>query len=283
MAKRRADKEMNHDNWEDDDEDEEPGQFKQAHPEEMKRRVIKIGRRSATNTPSPFSKLTFGDVNGTSNPPEFLGKLKSLNDCLVRWMKQHMENSPYCDFTPVFNDYQRHLQELKQKYHAAKSPKTTGFKSLPKLSLTVDSVHNSTGTTLETGEEAYVPPKNEFTAVQEEGAIYSKRCKLFYKKDNVYVDRGVGTLYLKPMDGKHQLLMRADTNLGNILLNILLVPALPVSRLGNNNVALVCVPNPPIPNSEGPTTLLLRVKTAQDADQLRETIDRLKETCVLQK
>ncbi|CAN8026519.1 unnamed protein product, partial [Ixodes persulcatus] len=105
------------------------------------------------------------------------------------------------------------------------------------------------------------------------------RCKLFHKKGDGYVERGVGTLHVKPLNGRHQLLLRADTSLGNILLNILLAPSLPVSRVGKNNVALVCVPNPPMdPNdtSPAPTTLLLRVRTAEDADELRDTLNRYK-------
>lgn len=40
------------------------------------------------------------------------------------------------------------------------------------------------------------------------------RCKLYYQKDGQWVDRGVGNLHLKPCEGKTQLLVRADTNLG---------------------------------------------------------------------
>lgn len=43
----------------------------------------------------------------------------------------------------------------------------------------------------------------------------SFRCKLFYKKDNTYVERGVGMLHLKKTkDGKTQVVIRADTSLG---------------------------------------------------------------------
>lgn len=45
------------------------------------------------------------------------------------------------------------------------------------------------------------------------------------------MDKGVGMLHLKSADnGKTQLLVRADTNLGNILLNILLNPDIPTTR-----------------------------------------------------
>lgn len=44
------------------------------------------------------------------------------------------------------------------------------------------------------------------------------RCKLFYKKDNEFKEKGIGTLHLKPTaNQKTQLLVRADTNLGGYL------------------------------------------------------------------
>ena len=70
-----------------------------------------------------------------------------------------------------------------------------------------------------------------FLQVVEDDALYSKRCKLFYKKDDKFVDKGLGMLYLKKTDsGRTQLLVRADTNLGNILLNIILNKDIPTSR-----------------------------------------------------
>lgn len=41
------------------------------------------------------------------------------------------------------------------------------------------------------------------------------RCKLFYKKEQSYSEKGVGTLHLKPTDdGRVQLIIRAGTALG---------------------------------------------------------------------
>ncbi|KAM7293469.1 nuclear pore complex protein Nup50 isoform X1 [Ixodes scapularis] len=357
MAKRRADKEINHDNWDNDDEEEaeDPGKFKQADTDELKRRVIKVGRRSVSNSPaasSPFANFGFGSAapkpaappsllpNGSAEAkeapslsnPKFLGKLKSLNECLVHWLQKHLDSNPYRDFTPVFRDYERHLKEIRSEASSLPSLSTSsslssstasgvstggitfnfntgsqaskvdlpgssaistsksisGFSNLgtpaaskPTFSFTLAATAPTA--TQENSEdpedEKYVPPKNEFVAVEEKDALYSKRCKLFHKKGDGYVERGVGTLYVKSLNGRHQLLLRADTSLGNILLNILLAPTLPVSRLGKNNVALVCVPNPPMdPNetSPAPTTLLLRVRTAEDADELRDTLNRYK-------
>ncbi|XP_052799882.1 nuclear pore complex protein Nup50-like isoform X2 [Mya arenaria] len=119
-------------------------------------------------------------------------------------------------------------------------------------------------------EDGYVPPVVETVEHKEEGSLYSKKCKLFYQKDGEWKDRGVGFLHLKKTDGKAQLLVRADTTLGNILLNIRLVDTTPMSRQGKNNVNLMCVVSPPIPKmpEDKPIPMLIRVKTGDDADEL---------------
>ncbi|XP_063238209.1 nuclear pore complex protein Nup50 [Bacillus rossius redtenbacheri] len=116
------------------------------------------------------------------------------------------------------------------------------------------------------------PPEPAATPVVEEGAVYSKRCKVFVKKAGSYQDRGVGTAFIKPVvDGtKTQLVVRADTVLGNVLLNTLVSAAVPIQRVGPNNVAVVCVPTPD--EKPPPTTVLLRVKTAADADELHDSL-----------
>ncbi|XP_054998554.1 nuclear pore complex protein Nup50 [Sorex araneus] len=124
-------------------------------------------------------------------------------------------------------------------------------------------------------EDSDEPPKVTVTEVKEEDAFYSKKCKLFYKKDNEFREKGVGTLHLKPAaNQKTQLLVRADTNLGNILLNVLIPPNMPCTRTGRNNVLIVCVPNPPLDekNPSAPATLLVRVKTGEDADELHAVL-----------
>lgn len=114
------------------------------------------------------------------------------------------------------------------------------------------------------------PPKVEFTPVEEKDSIYSKRCKLFVKADGNFSDRGIGTLHIKKVDTKVQVLVRADTSLGQILLNIILNEAVPVQRMGKNNVMMVCVPTPE--TKPPPTSVLLRVKTGEEADELYETL-----------
>ncbi|KAK9526005.1 hypothetical protein VZT92_016665 [Zoarces viviparus] len=127
-------------------------------------------------------------------------------------------------------------------------------------------------------EESEEPPKPEVKEVKEDDAFYSKKCKLFYKKDSEFKEKGVGTLHLKQTDGNVQMIIRADTNLGNILLNILLQASMPCTRVGKNNVMVVCVPNPAVDdkNPGSPVPLLIRVKTAEDADLLHKTLEEKK-------
>ncbi|XP_076016026.1 nuclear pore complex protein Nup50 [Genypterus blacodes] len=128
-------------------------------------------------------------------------------------------------------------------------------------------------------DESDEPPKPEVKEVKEEGAFYSKMCKLFYQKDSGYKEKGVGTLHLKPTaEGKTQMVIRAHTNLGNILLNILLQSSMPCSRVGKNNVLVVCVPNPAVDdkNPMSSVPMLIRMKTSEEADELLKTLEEKK-------
>ncbi|CAL4097918.1 unnamed protein product [Meganyctiphanes norvegica] len=124
------------------------------------------------------------------------------------------------------------------------------------------------------------PPKVIVNEVKEDDAIYEKKCKLFYMKEKEYVERGLGTLFLKKAEEKTQLIIRANTNLGNILLNIIVGPSIgAMMRVGKNNVMIVCIPNPPIdPKSDNktPVKMLLRVKTSEDADALLKVLEEHK-------
>uniref|UniRef100_A0A673H9J0 Nuclear pore complex protein Nup50 n=1 Tax=Sinocyclocheilus rhinocerous TaxID=307959 RepID=A0A673H9J0_9TELE len=131
----------------------------------------------------------------------------------------------------------------------------------------------------ENGEQSEEPPVPVVKEIKEKDAFYSKKCKLFYKKDGEFKEKGVGTLHLKMVaESKLQLLVRADTNLGNILLNIMVPSSMPCSRTGKNNMMVVCVPNPPVDdkNPSTPVPVLIRVKTAEDADELHRILQEKK-------
>lgn len=79
---------------------------------------------------------------------------------------------------------------------------------------------------------------------------------------------------LVPGAGLPDLVIFVSLNAGNILLNVLIPPNMPCSRTGKNNVLIVCVPNPPVDekNAAAPVTMLIRVKTSEDADELHRVL-----------
>ncbi|XP_062134654.1 nuclear pore complex protein Nup50 [Drosophila sulfurigaster albostrigata] len=161
---------------------------------------------------------------------------------------------------------------------AGESAASSGFSfTSPSTTFSFGNVKPPTAAAIEAAEAANAedeedtPPKVEFNKVVEDDATFSKRCKVFVKKDKDFADRGVGTLYLKPVkdSDKTQMLVRADTNLGNILINLILSKGLPCQRMGKNNVMMVCVPTP---EESKAMSILLRVKTSDEADELLEQI-----------
>jgi len=125
------------------------------------------------------------------------------------------------------------------------------------------------------------PPKEEIKQVVEDDAIHSVRCKLFYMKNKEFKEKGLGMLYLKKVadsEDKTQLVLRAETNLGNILLNIMLTKQMNLEKR-KNCVQFVCIPNPEIPGIEAgnPTTMLVKVKNVDQAsileDEMKKRID----------
>merc|ERR1711953_1596475 len=274
---------------------------------------------------------------------EYLSNLKALNVQVCQWIKTHIEKNPYVFLTPVFKDYEKHLEELEEKSdsdgkeekstsnsdsasnkpllgglfgHAASSEKaaepvkfgsgSVGFASSSSAtpSFTFGSTNpeggtkgfsfgnssaaaNSTGFTFGSGttttdnkttgdndeEESDEPPKVEVKEVAEDDAYHSVRCKLFYKKEKEFKEKGLGMLHLKKVDKKTQMIVRAETNLGNILLNILVGDSLNITKR-KNNLQFGCLPNPPIPGMpEGPAIMLLKVKDSLMADELEQKLN----------
>ncbi|CAG9762074.1 unnamed protein product [Ceutorhynchus assimilis] len=120
------------------------------------------------------------------------------------------------------------------------------------------------------------PPKVEFKAVVEQDSIYTVKCKVFVKKGDSFVDKGVGNLYLKPIENseKVQLIVRANTNLGGLLLNFILSESVPTKRMSKRDVMLVAIATPD--SKPPPTPVLLRVKSPEEADDLLKVLEKHK-------
>uniref|UniRef100_G3RM91 Nuclear pore complex protein Nup50 n=1 Tax=Gorilla gorilla gorilla TaxID=9595 RepID=G3RM91_GORGO len=253
MAKRSAEKELTDRNWDQEDEAEEMGTFSVASEEVLKNRAIKKAKRSNVG----FESDTGGAFKGFKGlvVPSGGGRLSGFGSGAGGKPLEGLSNGNNITSAPPFASAK-----------AAADPKVA-FGSLAANGPTtlVDKVSNP-----KTNGDSQQPSSS--------GLASSKACvgcKLFYKKDNEFKEKGIGTLHLKPTaNQKTQLLVRADTNLGNILLNVLIPPNMPCTRTGKNNVLIVCVPNPPIDekNATMPVTMLIRVKTSEDADELHKIL-----------
>ena len=131
--------------------------------------------------------------------------------------------------------------------------------------------HTETGSQL-TASESQVSQSEEV----DDDSLLSVRAKLFYKKGDSFTELGVGQLRVQQVGSGSsgvRLLLRNDTKLGTILLNVRVTADIPVTVKGNN-VFVVCVPNPPLSKEDpsSPVTYLLRVKTAQTASDLLKTL-----------
>ncbi|XP_062990434.1 nuclear pore complex protein Nup50 isoform X2 [Elgaria multicarinata webbii] len=265
MAKRVAEKELTDRNWDQEEETEEVGTFSVASEEVLKNRAIKKAKRRNVGfesesggafkgfkgfvLPSGVGGFS-GFGNGTGTKP--LGGLSNGSSSITH------------------NSSLTNLKTAAETQPTFSSVVSSGSVNNVVVQKKPASVEANGG-----DEEEEEPPKVVVNEIKEEDAFYSKKCKVFYKKDNEFKEKGVGMLHLKPAENqKTQLLIRADTNLGNILLNILVPPKMPCSRTGKNNVLIVCVPNPPVDekNATIPVPMLIRVKTSEDADELHNIL-----------
>ena len=59
----------------------------------------------------------------------------------------------------------------------------------------------------------------------------------------------------------------------------MLTSSVPLAKQGKNNVSMVCVPNPPVDlkaDAQKPVPMLIRVKTSDDADELLNKLNEMK-------
>lgn len=117
-----------------------------------------------------------------------------------------------------------------------------------------------------------LPPKQQDVNITEDGAVYEKKCKVYFKKNGNFVDHGVGFLFVKLVgdEQKCQVIVRANNQLANVIVNTLLNSSIPVQKTGKNNVMIICCPTP----ESQPTSILLKVKTAEDAEELLNVLKK---------
>ncbi|GAA57100.1 nuclear pore complex protein Nup50 [Clonorchis sinensis] len=329
MAKRRADVELNQDNWDTELEAKETGTFQRAEPSSLtSRKILSVKSRRSVDYEKYLKELNEKFV------PESPDKSSSKSDQEKPITITHPLNSNGLGSTnpvstifpnkPAESDLNKVTTQA-TTFQPCVSTSSDGGTTKPAFSFSFPPISSSTSqplfkfgpsipcatpfvpasnassvTTNPTDEgifynvaihtdnyldnEEYQPPKPVVREIKEEGSVFSVKCKLFYKLDSEWKERGVGNLFIKPIsDGKFQLLVRADTNLGNILLNILMTKDIPV-KLQKNNLTLVCIPSPPLPLPQSkqsgddgnpkPIPMLLRVKSEESASELLKQFDK---------
>ena len=50
-----------------------------------------------------------------------MSQLKALNETVSKWIKDHVDQNPYCILTPIFTDYKTHLTEIEKKHGSGES------------------------------------------------------------------------------------------------------------------------------------------------------------------
>lgn len=250
---------------------------------------------------APTVTMTTQGSNSTLNNT-YLQQLRSLNVSVSEWIGQHVTDNPFVDLTPIFRDYESHLKTIDTKYKTQSSVIPPAATSLQKDDITASQGSSVTSSQEEedtatadskatssdsdsAGDGESVTeehPPSDSQASQsavtsaseaEDDALFSTRAKLFYKKEAEYVEMGVGTLTVsKGNPTGFRLLLRNDTKLRNILLNVRVTPDIPVS-VSKKNVFVVCLPNPPLTQDRTiPVTYLIRVKTEELASQLAASV-----------
>lgn len=279
---------------------------------------------TSSATPLGGSVSSDGPFKRSSQPPAeksaYLTNLKNLNTSVLEWIQKHVKENPYIDLTPVFKDYQKHIQDIEEKFDPESSvsagegqvsdsegsqstdvtatnlsqgsdvsapptqPQTTVVSALTLLQTTAGSgsqmssqftLPPSTSTTANDQQDSVTDEDAPPVVAKSEPGPGETRAKLFYKKGEEYVSLGVGFLTVEKKAGKAWLLMRSDTVTKKTLLSVYISSSTPL-QLMEKNIIFVAPPNPPLdpknPDDKTPVSYVVRVKTAEDATKLYDSI-----------
>ncbi|KAI5706785.1 hypothetical protein M8J75_011287 [Diaphorina citri] len=119
-------------------------------------------------------------------------------------------------------------------------------------------------------------PKEPVKEIVEEDSVFNIKAKIFVMKpDKSYGERGVGNLFVKPVEEgvKAQVIVRTETDTGKIIFNVVVTKEVPIRR-EKNNLILVTIPHPTVDKAAAPVPCLIRVKTQEDAEKLLKCLEK---------
>lgn len=74
---------------------------------------------------APEKKAVEKKKENDTEQATYMSSLRSLNESVLAWIKQHVEKNPYCILTPIFTDYEKHIKTIEAyKSGQAKSQTT---------------------------------------------------------------------------------------------------------------------------------------------------------------
>lgn len=68
----------------------------------------------ASNEVTNVAKDNSDDKEKPSEESVYLANLKSLNKCVLDWIDKCIKKNPACVLTPIFQDYEKHINSLKK-------------------------------------------------------------------------------------------------------------------------------------------------------------------------
>ncbi|XP_015042092.1 nuclear pore complex protein Nup50-like isoform X2 [Drosophila pseudoobscura] len=215
-----------------------------------------------SSSPDSPRTIPFPDTESA----EYRENMADLNRALLEFVKESLDKSPHCELTPVFRKYDEHL--------IAVIAAAAGAGGDAKSSTSFPFAPGSTRFSFDNTEEQDKVVHDQPPKPADEEAVYSKRCQVFVMKDAEYADRGVGILHLKPVKdyAKAQLIVRAESNIGQVLINLIVGQghSLPCQRMSSKTLMITGLP---MPEDSNVAPILLLVNSAEEADELMVKIE----------
>ncbi|EDS25952.1 nucleoporin [Culex quinquefasciatus] len=197
---------------------------------------------------------------------EYSENAKALIVAVAAWISVKVKENPVCKLTPIFKDHEKYLDAIEKSSSKVDTKESTAAKpgfTFGRVAPAPTPFSFGFGSTSSTPRTDFIFANvSKPTEDSKPSSPSGSNCSSKLTATTRTVTSELCTS--KNVDGKVQVLVRADTSIGQILLNIILNEA----DMGKNNVIMVCVPTP----ETKPPSVLLPVK----ADDLYETLSKYK-------
>ena len=74
-----------------------------------------VGETGPDTKNASFAVGSSGMGSSPGNESKFFKELRLLNTSVSKWINRHLQENPYVDLSPVFNDYFEHLRKISEE------------------------------------------------------------------------------------------------------------------------------------------------------------------------